>query len=461
MMKGYLTVFLSLSLSILIGFTLFLTGNAIKNAGKVRLEIAGDIGMNSVLAEFHKTLHDRYGLLYVDVSYLNREPDITNMENRLRFYLSKNLDDYGEDEPWGDVDLKEVNITQIMTAAEGNGDSMKHQAVKYIKDTGIQRKEADVYGYLKTAEGLDGRDALEQWSALQEMIAGMELPQVQNQKGEWEEVPLGNPADGVLGMTGSDVLYLLKINTDNINIGNIQKEKYISGRKIKNMVKTEGSREDSQLFLTYLFEKTGWYGHTKEGSLLEYQLEYIIQGETCDYANLKAVAERLIRWRMAVNVDYVTGNSSLYGEAADMAESLYAVQLKEEFKEPVTQSILYACAYLETIAEVSCLLEGGCVETEKSIWQTGIDNVPQGEINYEFSGQGELSYEQCLGCMLLLLPEDTRNLRSMDIMEMDIRYLTGNPYFSMDWCVERYCAQITAEGSFKDIYTLTRTYGFY
>lgn len=461
MMKGYLTVFLSLSLSILIGFVLFLTGNAIKNAGKVRLEIAGDIGMNSVLAEFHKELHDRYGLLYVDVSYFNREPDIANMENRLRFYLSKNLDNYGEDEPWGDVDLKEVNITQIMTAAEGNGDSMKCQAVKYIKDTGIQRKEADVYGYLKTAEGLDGRNALEQWSALQEMIAGMELPQVQNLKGEWEEVPLGNPADGVFSMTGSDILYLLKINTGNINVGNIQKEKYISGRKIENIVKTEGSRADSQLFLTYLFEKMGWYGNAKEGSLLEYELEYIIQGETCDYENLKAVAERLIRWRMAVNVDYVMENPSLYGEAAGMAESLYAVQLKEEFKEPVTQSILYACAYLETIAEVSCLFEGGCIEAEKSIWQTSVDSVPRGEIDYEFSGQGELSYEQCLGCMLLLLPEDTRNLRSMDIMEMDIRYLTGSPYFSMDWCVERYCAQITAEGSFKDIYTLTRTYGFY
>ncbi len=461
MMRGYLTVFLSLSLSILIGFVLFLTGSSIKNAGKIRLEIATDVGMNSVLAEFHKALHDRYALLYVDISYLNKEPSISNMENRLRFYLSRNIDSCREDEPWGDVELKEVSITGIITAVEGNGNSMKHQAVKYIQDSGIQRKEADVCGYLEMAGRLEERDVMEEWSALQEIIAGMELPQVKNQKGEWEEVPLGNPADRIFGMAGSDPLYLLRVNPDNIHIGNIQKEKYISGRKIENMTKTEGIPIDDQLFITYLFEKMGWYRDIKEDSLLQYQLEYIIQGNPSDYENLKAVAERLIRWRFAVNTDYVMENTSIYEEAANMAETLYAVQLKTEFREPVTRSILYACAYLETIAEVNYLFEGGSVEIEKSRWQTSIEQVSSGEIYYEFSGQGELSYEQCLSCMLLLLPENIRNLRSMDIMEMDIRYLTGNSYFSMDWCVEQYCAQIMAEGSFRDKYTLNRTYGFY
>lgn len=461
MMRGYLTVFLSLSLSILIGFVLFLTGSSIKNAGKIRLEIATDVGMNSVLAEFHKVLHDRYALLYVDVSYLNKEPSISNMENRLRFYLSRNIDSCREDEPWGNVELKEVNITGITTAVEGNGNSMKHQAAKYIQDSGIQRQEADVCGYLEIVGRLDERDVMEEWNMLQETIAGMELPQIKNQKGEWEEVPLGNPADRIFGMAGSDPLYLLRVNLNNIHIGNIQKEKYISGRKIENMTKTEGIQIEDQLFLTYLFEKMGWYRDIKEGSLLQYQLEYVIQGNPSDYENLKAVAERLIRWRFAVNTDYVMENTFIYEEAANMAETLYAVQLKAEFREPVTRSILYACAYLETIAEVNCLFEGGCVEIEKSRWQTSVEQVSSGEIYYEFSGQGELSYEQCLSCMLLLLPENIRNLRSMDIMEMDIRYLTGNSYFSMDWCVEQYCAQIIAEGSFRDRYTLNRTYGFY
>lgn len=57
-MKGYLTVFLALSLSFMTGFVLLLTGNAVRNAGKVRLECAADTGMNAVLSEFHRELFE-------------------------------------------------------------------------------------------------------------------------------------------------------------------------------------------------------------------------------------------------------------------------------------------------------------------------------------------------------------------------------------------------------------------
>ena len=83
MMKGHLTVFLSLSLSLLTGFILLLTGNAVKNAVKVRYECAVDTGMNAVLSEFHIGLFERYGLIYIDASYLERQPCISNTEDRI------------------------------------------------------------------------------------------------------------------------------------------------------------------------------------------------------------------------------------------------------------------------------------------------------------------------------------------------------------------------------------------
>ena len=89
-MKGYLTVFLALSLSFMTGFILLLTGSAVKNAGKVRLECAVDTGMNAVLSEFHRELLERYGLIYIDASYLGNEPSIANVENRLKYYVEEN-----------------------------------------------------------------------------------------------------------------------------------------------------------------------------------------------------------------------------------------------------------------------------------------------------------------------------------------------------------------------------------
>ena len=89
-MKGYLTVFLSLSLSVMTGFILLLTGCAVRNAGRIRLECAVDTGMNSVLSEFHIGLFERYGLLYVDASYLGKEPSVSNLEERIHFYVEEN-----------------------------------------------------------------------------------------------------------------------------------------------------------------------------------------------------------------------------------------------------------------------------------------------------------------------------------------------------------------------------------
>ena len=66
MKKGYLTVFLAMSLGFLTAFILMLTAGAVYNAEKLRLECAADTGMNAVLSEFHRGLYDRYGLLYVD-----------------------------------------------------------------------------------------------------------------------------------------------------------------------------------------------------------------------------------------------------------------------------------------------------------------------------------------------------------------------------------------------------------
>lgn len=462
MMKGYLTTFLSLSLSIFIAFLVFLMDYAIRNGGKVRFETVVDIGMNSVLAEFHTGLHERYDLLYVDASYLGEEPSVSNVEGRLAFYINENIRNFHEGGIWGTFYLESANITSYCSAASGKGNSMKYQAVQFVLDRGIEREEAEIMGYLPEIRNLDNQDVLGEWEALQAEIAGMELPIILNGKGEWEEVPLNNPADGVFGLSQSDVLFLAGVNCNQIGVGHISQENYISGRKLQNEILVKEKDADDQLFLTYLFEKMGNFGRVREGALLQYQLEYIAVGETSDYENLQAVVERLLRWRMAVNVNAVFHNGALCEEALAAAQELPAVCLKEEFREPVADSILYACAYLESIADVRCLMSGGRLNLSKEEWITGIEQVK--EVSYEKNSSSRktgLTYEQYLACLIMLLNEDVRNLRSMDIMEMDIRKLYGNSGFCMDYCIERFCAKVQASFNSGDSYYLERSYGYY
>lgn len=462
MMKGYLTVFLSLSLSILSGVILTLTALAIRNGQRLRMECIADISMNSALAEFEKTLHDRYGLFYVDLSYQEAKPSLQNMERRLQYYLSENIALFQNSDLWGNLALKNVVVNDVQTAADGHGGSMKNQAVQFIEDCGIHREETEILSSGDSILGTGQEDAMGAWCALMEEIAGMELPLIQNDKGEWEEVPLSNPADRAYGFTGSDVLFLVGAPIDRIPVGKIRKEDYLSGRDSGDRSDLQGQKEaDTGQFIAYLFEMMGNYRSGREDGLLKYQLEYIAEGKGSDYENLQAVVEKLTGIRFAVNAEAVFSDGDLVSEAAGLAEGLQAVSLNPAFLKPVTESILYACAYLEALSEVKVLLEGGRVSLRKERWVIRPAMIAEAEIQRGQNISSGISYEQYLAGMISALPEKERNYRVMDIMEMDIRMLTGNTGFAMDCCVERFRAQIQAAGSVRGNYLIDRTYGYY
>lgn len=159
-MKGYLTVFLAMSLSILTGFILLLTGSVVKNAEKVRFECAVDTGMNAVLSEFHAALLERYGLIYVDASYLGRQPSISNVEGRLMFYVEENTSQVleGVNAPWGHLSGVNVEISFFETAAAQMGASMRNQAIHYTRDKGITGREKEAFKYMEEIQILNEND---------------------------------------------------------------------------------------------------------------------------------------------------------------------------------------------------------------------------------------------------------------------------------------------------------------
>ncbi len=461
-MKGYLTIFLSLSLSLLTGFLLLLIGNAINNGWKIRLEGIADIGMNSVLGEYEIALHDRYGVFYVDASYLQKPASLQNIEERLSFYILQNLKQEEGRGVWGNTELKDLRIEEAVAASAECGKSLKRQAVGYVKDCGMTGR--DILSNIHSADRQESFLAEEEWKKLMGVLAEMELPKRLNSEGIWEEVPLENPANRIFSLLGSDVLYLTGVDVNRVGTAIIQKKDYISGRQNKTDRKEDKGKiqeVSTDQFLLYLNEMMGNYMQVRPNSLLRFQLEYIAMGESSDYENLKAVMEQLIHWRFAVNASYALENSKLSEQASEVTGQITAVQLNPAFGEPVKKSILYACAYLETLWEIRCLLAGGRIAPEKGAFLTQIEQVLTGEIGEGVSGGSGISYREYVLAMINLLSEKERNMRTMDIMEMDIRRITGNVHFAMDYCIERFKVQINAKGSGGNNYRLSRTYGYF
>lgn len=462
-MKGYLTVFLALSLSTLTGFILFLTFCAIRNEEKIRLECAADTSMNAVLSEYHKELFEKYGLLYIDASYLGEAASEEHVEERLRYYIEKNTDCIfrGKNVPWGRLQTKEVEITSFETAAAGMGLSMRNQAILYVEDAGIMSKEALAVSYKDQFSELNAVDPVNEWGNIMGQISEMELPLILNEQNEWEEVPLSNPADWVYALAESDALYLAEAQTNSLSPVSIDVGNLISHRFIRNVsARNRHYKQDEAMFITYLFEKMGNYKELPEESILCCQLEYVADGKESDLENLSAVAERLLRWRFADNLNLALADGNLRSRAQAAANELLAVQLKKEFEDPVTQSILYACAFLESVGDMKVLYAGGEVPLRKGSHQMSVDKVLDGTIYRSESGSG-LCYSQYLAGMILLMSEEMQNLRAMDVIEMDIRFRRGNIGFCMDWCIERYEALITVGGSMPAPMQLRRKYGYF
>lgn len=462
-MKGYLTVFLALSLSFMTGFILLLTGSAVRNAEKVRLECAVNTGLNAVLSEFHRELFERYDLIYVDASYLGRQPAIANVEDRLRYYIEENTSKSLEsrNRPWGNWEVDEIAILSFETAAANMGASMRSQAICYAEDCNLSGDEREIFDQMDEIYGLDSADPMGSWIGIMEQIAGIELPMIQNEEGEWEEVPLSNPADWVFGLVGSDVLYLAEVDAQYTSPAKLDLGRYISHRQKENVSGDGGEyRDEEELFLSYLYEKMGYFGHSKENTLLSCQLEFLAHGKDSDLGNMKSTAERLLKWRFADNVSRALSDGDLRSQALSAAGQLLAVILKAEFKQPVAESILYACAFLESISDVATIYGGGSIPLRKSGHHMSVAHVLNGSL-YQNRGDSGLNYGQYLAGMILLVDEKTLNLRAMDVMEMDIRYHDGNENFCMDWCVERLEAEVSGRGSGVNRYTLKRKYGYF
>lgn len=83
-MRGGITVFLTLILSVLSGFIIALTGLTKRYIAKSEAVYAVDNAVRSCFAEYNRELFDRYHILLIDSSYKGYEKGGTGLRITLR-----------------------------------------------------------------------------------------------------------------------------------------------------------------------------------------------------------------------------------------------------------------------------------------------------------------------------------------------------------------------------------------
>ena len=184
MRRGYITVFLSLSLTLILSLVFTVIEGARISAIRMKFECVADIGMNSVLAEYHRELLKQYELLFVDMSYGGSHPEIENTEAHLRNYMQNNLQTAGEKGLFGGkdflaMDVGMAEIEEYSIASDDNGAVLKRQVMDYMNDypLGAILEHINVNIGLLEQSGLDSTDVGAWRQEYESQIEAIGLPE--------------------------------------------------------------------------------------------------------------------------------------------------------------------------------------------------------------------------------------------------------------------------------------------
>lgn len=468
-LSGYLTVYLTLTLSVLLSLVFALAEGTRRSTVRLETECIMDVGMNSVLAEYHRELFRQYGLLAVDASYGTGYPSLYNTEARLRYYLEQNLnteDCYYFSFLYRDLlamELDDVQILQTKLLTDEEGLAFAREAVQVIRsDVGLELA-GEILSWVQTAEG----------QGLLDREVEAEMDQVDNRIAEenWTDTQLDKPLESIRQMRSAGALKWVVDNVDDLSVQSVRLSLYPSARRASGELNSGSWAASESLTLTegilyreYLLRYSGHYTQLKEKSLLQYQTEYLIAGEANDRDNLKSVVNRICGIREAANTLYLIGDEEKQEMIRAVSEAVCTLLAIPDAAPVFQTAVTLAWAYLESLYDVKTLLSGGRVALlkEDENWHYGLEGLLSGletDNNEEMSEEG-MCYEDYLRVLLYLTDTEKVTFRFFDLMEMDIRQEPGNEAFRVDGCILQIRAKAKISSGYGFDYEIDRSLGY-
>ena len=430
--KASITVFLTLLLLLSASFFFALLETARLKGVGTKADIVSDAALESVFAEYQKEVYENYGLLMLDCAYGSGNFAIENVEKRLQ---EKNLNNLkqSEKELYG-INLTECKITGYQLLTDDGGNVFRHLAARTAKREALVQEVDDF------AEEIQQKETLEQENGtvekrLEEANKTIEEAEQAKQAENTEEKvgdisaqkpqeEVKNPIEDANQWKKSAVLSLVVRDESQLSNKAIALEHTLEHRqKETGNLPVQGAILEELWFVKYLETHMGSYRQVSSNHALDYEWEYILNGESSDRDNLKETVKSLIMIREIANMGYLIQDQQKCIEAEELAVALMGWSMNPPVVDATKWGILAAWAYSESILDVRALLEGRIIAWIKNPeqWTTGINQTGEAVDGFAMAkdcenGWDYLKYLQFLICMK---KDSAVNYRSMDIIEVN------------------------------------------
>jgi len=463
--NGYLTVFMSLLLMVMLPLCLLLIESARERVTALETEIAAEIGMDSIMAEYHQELLEQYNLFFLDTSYGTRLPSYTTTQFHLNQYLNQNLnidDSHKLDglylDPLG-LTLDGAIVETMSLATDYDGKVFQREVLDAAKNEfGLDLAEELLSYYEEASRDELFRDDLDR--QIDDAVGRLnshnkDRKQLEDKK--WYEIEIVDPVEEVWKIRRNGILNSVIEDPTQISSKTVVLDEYISVREKSGEINVGNGEEPEKLTLLekalnflYYLKYSGSYLEPKENSSLTYEKEYLLCGKNNDMDNLRETANVLLAIRSVANGIYLASDK-VKAEEIKAASELCAAAVFSPELEPVFEAVIFlGWTYMESVYDVKQLYLGGKVPLYKQqdTWHYSLANVFLGFLKKEPPSETGLDYNTYLALLLLTKGEKTICFRFMDLIEMNIRKTPGNKCFRMDGCAYEVGARIKMRSNY-------------
>lgn len=458
--KGQTTIIFSLCIGILFLFTLSALEIGRIYMSRVKIMPCVHSMRSSIMADYNEELFERYHLLFMDVTYGTGSEAV--VEEKMKDYLETSLN--GEGSQFYQYELTEIGLVEKESILSDNMALLKEQIADYEKTAGLINRAKDLAGKL-TEDNNDVGDALQET----EMNAvELNLPEDESESGITQQ-DVKDPREvleqsltlGILAFVAPD----MKISKEKQVFGEDcpsekyaeQKDKEWSNRfddigNLKDFLSDMVDYDEVDVltkhasFTNYVITHFSNAVNQKEDTVLQCEVEYILEGKDNDYDNLEAVITEMLWLRMPVNYAYLLTDIEKQSQALTLATTLCTITGTEPLIEIVKYLLLGCWAYGESLHEMKLILAGESIPYVKTsvTWYTDLQTLEASNV-VEQQTDG-LNYEDYL--MILLAKKCGSSLnksyaRMLDVIEKNIQ--TDNEAFQMTNCI----GSMTIQGKIK------------
>ena len=470
--KGEITVFLCLSMTVIISLLLAILRSDIDKAMRMRTENAMDMGMQSVFAEYNKALLEQYDLYFIDSSYCTANGDAYYTAKHLKDYMSYNVNPgKGQltllEKDLFNMSVEDVKILIYSLATDNNAAVYKRQAISAVKNryggSIIDSLKANSSSY--ESSGIKNYELDKKRQSAREKMFD-EASKAKDSEGnsisfDDPTKDIENKRSGIIGIILKDT----ELSNASINNSSLPTNRSLkTGDGIVECHDNLDSLVNNLLFTEYLGWKFACYTNDlgKEG--IKYELEYILKNKNSDIENLKGVIKDLLLLRETANVIYLNKDPEKKNEAKVIATALAAVLKMPDLAKVIEEVIIFSWGFAESCVDIKTLLEGGKVPIMKdnTTWVLSLTKAMnfRAHLKDGLSKSKGLDYVSYLKIFLMLENQSDKVFRSLDVIEKNICKSKNNNNFKIDNCIEYLDAEAVVIGRYGYRVSIRRYFGY-